>query len=145
MQSFVRRVDPESGVLDLRDVPAKKEIAELCEVVKVDVVEAEILTGTKNLEKAAEIMEEWGTREAILTGSEGVFARYRGKTFFREFTNRNSQGRTGRGDTTMGAYLAWRIDHDVPESLRFAAAMASIKMESQGPFRGSLEDVFARM
>jgi hypothetical protein len=33
----------------------------------------------------------------------------------------------------------------VHESLRFAATLASIKMETPGPFRGSLEDVLSRM
>jgi hypothetical protein len=33
----------------------------------------------------------------------------------------------------------------VHESLRFAVALASIKMESPGPFRGTLSDVLAVM
>jgi sugar/nucleoside kinase (ribokinase family) len=45
----------------------------------------------------------------------------------------------------MGAYLARRMDHGVQESLAFAVALASIKMETPGPFRGSLEEVLARM
>jgi len=51
----------------------------------------------------------------------------------------------GRGDTCMGAYLARRLDHSVEDSLRFAAALTSIKLESSGPFRGSLDDVIQRM
>jgi sugar/nucleoside kinase (ribokinase family) len=145
MQSFVRQVDPEAGVIHFRDVPGKREIVGLADIVKLDVIEAEILTGTHNLEEAARLVEEWGALETILTCSEGVFARYKGDTFFERFSNRNAQGRTGRGDTTMGAYLTRRMDHDVRASLGFAAALASIKMETPGPFRGSLEDVIARM
>jgi sugar/nucleoside kinase (ribokinase family) len=145
MQSFVRQVDPESGVIHFRDVPGKREIVGLAEIVKLDIIEAEILTGTRNLEEAGMLVEEWGAIETILTCSDGVFARYKGDTFFERFSNRNSQGRTGRGDTVMGAYLVRRIDHDVQVSLSFAAALASIKMETPGPFRGSLEDVLARM
>jgi len=33
----------------------------------------------------------------------------------------------------------------VEDSLKFAAALASIKMETPGPFRGTLEDVLGRM
>jgi sugar/nucleoside kinase (ribokinase family) len=51
----------------------------------------------------------------------------------------------GRGDTFAGAYLARRLDHPVEDSLRFAAALTSIKMESAGPFRGSLDDIVERM
>jgi sugar/nucleoside kinase (ribokinase family) len=145
MQSFVRQVDPKSGIIHFNDVPAKREIVGLADIVKLDIIEAEIMTGTRNMEKAAALVEEWGAIETILTFSDGVFARYKGDTFFEKFSNRNSQGRTGRGDTVMGAYLVRRIDHDVQMSLGFAAALASIKMETPGPFRGSLEDVLARM
>jgi hypothetical protein len=33
----------------------------------------------------------------------------------------------------------------VPEALKFAAALVSIKMETYGPFKGTLEDVFTRI
>ena len=74
-----------------------------------------------------------------------MLARSKGKTTFAKFTNRSTRSRMGRGDTVMGSYLARRLDHSVEDSLRFAAAMASIKMESAGPFRGSLDDVIERM
>lgn len=114
-------------------------------MVKLDVVEAEILTGTTDLEQAAVIVEDWGCPEIIITRSDGVFARYKGKTYYERFSHRNSQGRTGRGDTTTGSYLVRRLDHGVEDSLKFAAALASIKMETSGPFRGTLEDVLERM
>lgn len=145
MQNFVRQVDHNTGVIQFKDAPAKKEIVGLADIVKLDVVEAEVLTGTRHLEEAARLVEEWGAIETLLTCSDGAFARHRGKTYFERFTNRSAQGRTGRGDTTLGAYLARRIDHTVQESLAFAVALASIKMETPGPFRGTLEDVLARM
>jgi sugar/nucleoside kinase (ribokinase family) len=43
------------------------------------------------------------------------------------------------------AYLARRMDRDAPEALKFAAALVSIKMETPGPFVGTLDDVLARM
>ena len=145
MQNFVRQVDTQTGVIQFRDVQDKREIVGLADTVKLDVIEAEVLTGTRNMEEAATLVEEWGALETILTCSDGAFARCKGKTYFERFSNRNSQGRTGRGDTTTGAYLARRMDHTVQESLRFAVALASIKMETPGPFRGSLEEVLARM
>jgi sugar/nucleoside kinase (ribokinase family) len=117
----------------------------LSDVVKLDIVEAEVLTGTRNMEEAARQVEDWGALETILTCSNGALARCRGKTYFGKFSNRSSQGRTGRGDTTMGAYLARGIDHTVQESLAFAVALASIKMETPGPFRGLLEDLIKGM
>ena len=143
MQSFVRQVDTATGAIHFADVPAKKEIINLVDKVKLDIVEAEILTGTDDMNKAAAIVEEWGSVETLITSSDGALVRHKGRTFFEKYVNRSSHGRTGRGDTTMGAYLAWRIDHDVQESLKFAVALASIKMETPGPFKGTLEDVLA--
>jgi sugar/nucleoside kinase (ribokinase family) len=145
MQSFVRQVD--SGTRDIRfkDVPAKREIAALMSKIKLDVVEAKVLTGTDDLEEAAKQFESWGCPETVITRADGVLARAGGKTYFERFSNRSAAGRTGRGDTAFAAYLARRNDHDVPESLKFAAALVSIKMETPGPFQGSLDDVLARM
>lgn len=145
MQSFVRQVDAGTGVIRFRDVPRKKEIISMVKAAKLDVVEAELLTGTADLSQAARIVSGWGCPEVMVTRADGVLIRADGKECFEPFTNRSVQGRTGRGDTTFGAYLARRIDHSVEESLRFAAALVSIKMESPGPFRGSMEEVLSRM
>ena len=145
MQSFVRQVDPVSRDIHFKDVPQKREIAALMSKIKLDVVEAKVLTGTDDLEEAAKQFESWGCPETVITRADGVLARFRGKTYFEKFTNRSTVGRTGRGDTTFAAYLARRNDHDVPESLKFAAALVSIKMETPGPFQGTLNDVLARM
>jgi len=145
MQSFVRQVDPATRDILFRDVPRKKDIAALMAKVKLDAVEAKVLTGTDDLEDAAKQFESWGCPETVITRADGVIARFRGKTYFEGFSNRSTAGRTGRGDTTFAAYLARRKDHDVPESLKFAAALVSIKMETPGPFQGTLDDVLARM
>lgn len=145
MQSFVRQVDPATRDIHFKDVPHKRDIAALMSKVKLDVVEAKVLTGTDDLEEAAKQFESWGCPETVITRADGVLARVRGKTYFEKFTNRSTVGRTGRGDTTFAAYLARRNDHGVAESLRFAAALVSIKMETPGPFRGSLTDVLVRM
>ena len=145
MQSFVRQVDPETGETELADVAEKLEIIRLVEKIKLDVVEAEVLTGTADLEQAAIRFEEWGAPETMVTRADGVLVRHQGRTHFERFSNRNVQGRTGRGDTTFGSYLARRLDHGVAESLKFAATLASIKMESPGPFSGTLEQVLERM
>ena len=144
MQSFVRHVTP-SRVIEYSDVANKKEIAAVMDKLKLDVVEARILTGTDDLEKAAIIVESWGCPEILITQSEGVLARVNGKTYYEKFSNSNVTGRTGRGDTTFSAYLSQRLENEVAKSLKFAAALVSIKMESPGPFSGTLEDVYQRI
>ena len=145
MQGFVRQVDESTRIIRLGDVPDKQKIMGLVDFVKLDVVEAKILTGTDNISKAAAKCEDWGSRETLITRSDGVLVRSDGKDYFEHFTNRGSSGRTGRGDTTFGAYLSRRLDYSIEESIKFAASLASIKMELSGPFSGSLEDVIKKM
>lgn len=145
MQGFVRQVDESSRIIRFGDVPEKRDIMGIIDFAKLDVVEAKILTGTDNISEAAAICEGWGSRETLITRSDGVLVRSMGKDYFEDFSNRSSAGRTGRGDTTFGAYIARRLDHSIEESIKFAASLASIKMELPGPFSGTLEDVTKRM
>jgi len=145
MQSFVRHVTPVTHEIQFSDVANKKDIAGMMDKLKLDVVEARILTGTEDLEKAAIIVESWGCPETMITHSQGVLARVKGVTYYEKFSNNSIVGRTGRGDTTFAAYLSWRLNHDPRESMKFAAALVSIKMETPGPFKGTLEDVAKRL
>ncbi|MCX6996664.1 MAG: PfkB family carbohydrate kinase [Kiritimatiellaeota bacterium] len=145
MQSFVRQVDPVTRAVVFKDVPDKRELVRQLAKIKLDAVEAEVLTGTADIEEAARLFEMWGCPETIITRADGVLARVAGKTYFEKFSNRNLTGRTGRGDTTFAAYLARRLDHGAADALKFAAALVSIKMETPGPFSGTLEDVLVRM
>ncbi|MGD0248062.1 MAG: PfkB family carbohydrate kinase [Candidatus Limnocylindrales bacterium] len=144
LQSFVRHVTP-SREIEFSDVANKRDIVSMMDKVKLDVVEARILTGTDDLEKASVIIEGWGCPEIVITHSPGVLARVNGKTLYEKFSNKSTVGRTGRGDTTFAAYLSYRLEHGPAESLRFAAALVSIKMETPGPFKGTLEDVTRRL
>ena len=145
MQSFVRQITPVTHEINFGDVSNKKEIISKMDVVKLDIIEAKVLTGTDDLEAAALIVESWGCPEIVITHSQGVLARAGGKNYYEKFSNNSVVGRTGRGDTTFAAYLSWRLEHDVAESLKFAAALVSIKMETYGPFQGTLEDVLTRI
>jgi len=145
MQSYVRQITPVTLAVNFGDVRDKEEIISKMDMVKLDVVEARVLTGTGDLEKAALIVESWGCPEVVITKSTGVIARVNGVTYSEGFSNNSTVGRTGRGDTTFSAYQAWRLEHDPAESLKFAAALVSIKMEKYGPFQGTLEEVFTRI
>lgn len=144
MQSFVRAIAPNREIV-FSDFPAKREVVPLLDVVKLDVVEAEILTGTRDLAEAARIFAEWGGKEVLITEKAGATLAVDGQILREPFSNRSQVGRTGRGDTTISAYLSRRRTHGPAEALRFAAALVSIKMEAPGPFSGTLADVEARM
>ena len=54
------------------------------------------------------------------------------------------RGRSGRGDTCIGSYLARRLDHSAREATLWAAAVTSLKLEAEGPVRRSIEDAEER-
>ena len=95
--------------------------------MKLDNVEALILTGEQDLEKAARKVAEWGCREIIITSAERAVCLVDGQLYSGGYCNRNSCGRTGRGDILV------------------ALTLVSIIMETPGPFRGTIEQVMARM
>ena len=145
MQSFVRQVDEVTRKIAFSDVENKEELVSYFDKVKLDIVEARILTGEDDIEKAARIIASWGTREVIITQSDGILAYAEGAVYYEKFSHISSIGRTGRGDTAFAAYLCRRIDYSVRDSLKFAAALVSVKMENHGPFNGSIDEVIKRM
>ena len=88
MQNFVRQVDTVTGAVRFRDVPAKREIISLVDAVKLDVVEAEILTGSRDLEEAAAIVEDWGSSETLVTRSDGLLPGIEGKPILKDMLTR---------------------------------------------------------
>jgi hypothetical protein len=52
-------------------------------------------------------------------------------------------GRSGRGDTCIRSYIAMRNSLNPYEAGIWAAAVTSLKMEKQGSFDQSTEDVIA--
>lgn len=145
MQSFVRYNDPQKREIVFKDDPNKQVVIALMDKVKLDILEAKVLTGTHDLEAAAVVIQGWGCPEVMITSAGGVLASRSGRSHFARFSNRSNAGRTGRGDTTFGAYLAARVEHDLPEALEIAAAVVSIKRETAGPFQGTLAQVRQRM
>jgi sugar/nucleoside kinase (ribokinase family) len=141
----VRQVDPETREVRFRDPADKETLVGLLDRVKLDIVEAKIMTGSDDIGEAAAIVQSWGSPEVMITQSAGVLLRIGDATHYEPFSNRSIVGRTGRGDTTFAAYLSRRREYGPAESLKFAAALVSIKMETPGPFRGTLSQVLTRM
>jgi sugar/nucleoside kinase (ribokinase family) len=145
LQGQVRQADLGTGEVTYADVADKVEIAQSADKLKLDALEATYLTGTAEPEIAAARIEGWGASEIMVTRADGAVVRHRGETFFERFSTSSVEGRTGRGDTTFGSYLASRLDRSVPDSLKLAATVASMKMERPGPFTGTFEQIVERM
>ena len=142
-QGLLRRV--ENGAMIFRDLEDKESLLPLVQFLKADAAEAEVLTGESEPLRAAHALHAMGPREVMVTHNAGVAVFEGGTVHQAPFTSKNLSGRTGRGDTCFASYLAWRFAHDAEESSRYAAALTSIKMENPGVFRGTVEDVLARM
>lgn len=140
VQGFLRTV-AENKEMVFIDWEKKKEYLPYIDYLKTDAAEAEIMTGTKDRKKAAEILFGWGTKEIMITHNKEVLI-YNGKKHYTcPLKPRNLSGRTGRGDTCFSAYITERLDRRIEEALLFAAALVSLKMEKPGPFKGTRDDV----
>ena len=116
----------------------------MLDFLKTDAAEAEILTGTTDRVAAARQLHDWGAKEILISHNTEMLAFDGEKIYTCPVKARNLSGRTGRGDTTTGSYLAMRLTGaSVPEALRYATACVSLKMETPGVFRGTKADVLA--
>lgn len=141
-QGFLRHND--GGKLVFHDWADKRKYLPYLDFIKTDAAEAEILTGLKDREAAAKQLFAWGSREVMVSHNTEMLVYDGKKTYTCPVKARNLSGRTGRGDTTFGSYLAMRMaGADVADALLYATACVSLKMETPGPFSGTKEDVRA--
>ena len=104
-----------------------------------------VLTGQSDIRKGAKTLAGWGVGEVIVTlGSMGsvIYSDDRFQEIPAYLPTTSVVDATGCGDTYMAGYLYRRIKGaSVRESGEFAAAMATLKIETSGPFTGTKEDV----
>ncbi|RPJ24392.1 MAG: hypothetical protein EHM33_17990 [Chloroflexi bacterium] len=141
MQGFVRVL---RGV-ELKYEPWDEMQSTLAQVdvVKSDAVEAEFLTGETDIYKAAKFYADMGPREIVLTHKDGLLIYADGKFHEMNFYPARLDGRSGRGDTCVGTYVAKRLSMAPREAGIWAAAVTSLKMENLGPFNRTLGEVEA--
>ena len=122
----------------------KMEALPYIEILKVNEMEMEVLTGSTDIKVAARLLNQWGAEEVVITlGSKGSVV-FTNDTFYAIPAYRPDRlvDATGCGDTYMAGYLYKRIKGCNPQQAgEFAAAMASIKISAPGPFVGKEEDV----
>jgi sugar/nucleoside kinase (ribokinase family) len=143
VQGYLRRVANKK--VFLVDWQQKREALPHVHILKANEPEMQALTGSTDVGEAAMILFDWGVKEIIITlGSKGSVI-YNGVEFYkipayRPFTS--VVDATGCGDTYMAGYLFQRIKGtSYRPAGEFAAAMATLKIESSGPFTGTEKNV----
>jgi sugar/nucleoside kinase (ribokinase family) len=129
------------GVLTYDTWPGKEEILPFVDILKADSIEAGRLTGEKDLRRAASILASWGPREVLITHGGGIVLMAHGRLHEAHFVTKVVRGRSGRGDTCTAAYLSRRLSAPPEEAIVWAAATTSMKLEKEGPFDRTREDV----
>ncbi|MBM4429073.1 MAG: hypothetical protein FJ026_01825 [Chloroflexi bacterium] len=139
IQSFLRV--NRDGLLVPEPWPEKQEILAHLDVLKTDAVEAELLTGHSDIGIAAKQAAAFGPREIVLTHRDGLLVYAEGQFHRAGFFPHKLVGRSGRGDTCIASYLAKRLSASPAEATIWAAAVTSLKMEAEGPFRRTIHEV----
>lgn len=142
VQGYLREVrDEKVYPIDWKD---KLKVLKNIYYLKVNEIEMETITGLKDAHEAAKLLHSWGVTEVIITlGSEGSLI-YVDDTFYEipAYAPHEVVDATGCGDTYSAGYLYQRTLGATPtEAGKFAAAMCTIKLEHNGPFNRSIDDI----
>lgn len=141
VQGFLRVV--QDGLLIADAWPGKEEILRHVTVLKTDAVEAGMITGESDRYEAAKRLAASGPREVLLTHAGGVLVCCGKECAEAPFAPQAIRGRSGRGDTCTAAYLSRRLSAPPADAVVWAAAVTSLKLEAEGPFRRDLGEVQA--
>jgi sugar/nucleoside kinase (ribokinase family) len=141
VQGFIRVV--KDGRLSFDDWPGKESVLRHVTVLKTDAVEAGLITGESDRYVAARRLAALGPREILLTHGGGVLVLHAGTIHEAPFMPDEIRGRSGRGDTCTSAYLSRRLTAPPADAVVWAAAVTSLKLEAEGPFRREISQVEA--
>ena len=142
VQGYLREVrDEKVYPIDWKD---KLKVLKNTYYLKGNEIEMETITSLKDAHEAAKLLHSWGVTEVIITlGSEGSLI-YVDDTFYEipAYAPHEVVDATGCGDTYSAGYLYQRTLGATPtEAGKFAAAMCTIKLEHNGPFNRSIDDI----
>jgi sugar/nucleoside kinase (ribokinase family) len=139
VQGWVRVI--RDGKLAYEAWPQARQFLAQVSILKTDAVEAERLTGEADIHRAARLLADLGPREIVLTHRDGLLVLADGQFHEVGFHPAALVGRSGRGDTCLAAYVAKRLTAPSDQATIWAAALASLKMEAEGPFRRDIGEV----
>jgi fructokinase len=141
--------DADAGYIIQRVLP-------MCDIIRLNTREFELLTGTTDLDKGTEIISSsYGILLVLVTlGQQGSYYRYRGKTGMVPAFPCNCIDGNGAGESYMGAFLSRLVKEDregsipietLEDMMRFAGKAAAITCSRRGamPAMPTLEEVEA--
>jgi sugar/nucleoside kinase (ribokinase family) len=139
-QGFIR-VRRSDGRLEHAAWPEQEKVLALIDILKADVVEAQALTGISDIKDAARALAAQGPREIVITHRDGIVVLADGTLSEAVFHASSMAGRSGRGDTCIGSYVAARLEYPPEEAILWSAATTSLKIEIPGPIHRPYEEV----
>ena len=142
VQGYLREVRGEKVyAVDWKDMDA---VLPYVDMMKLNEHEMRAIMQLNNPKTVAEKLASYGIREVIITlGSYGSLI-YADKTYYEipAYPPQKIVDATGCGDTYSTGYLYMRSQGaSFQEAGRFASAMCALKLEHNGPFEGSLNDI----
>ncbi len=144
VQGFLRIA--QDGTLTSDGWQDRASVLKHATILKTDAVEAKLLTGEDDRRLAAHKLATYGPREVLLTHSGGVMVYHQGDLghdgVFDEapFVSKEIRGRSGRGDTCTASYVSRRLTDPPSDAVIWAAAVTSLKLEAEGPFRRDMSE-----
>ncbi|MFI5163197.1 MAG: PfkB family carbohydrate kinase [Sphingobacteriales bacterium] len=145
-QGYLRKV--ENHKVYPVDWPDKQKTLQYVHILKADEAEMTVLTCCKDVPTGAKMLADWGVKEVVITNGSMGSTIYSDGIFYDipAYLPETIIDATGCGDTYMAGYLFKRSKGaDIQHAGQFAAAMASLKMESPGPFTGTEQQIIERM
>lgn len=135
VQGYLRSVHNKK--VQYHDWKDKTDILPFISILKANEFEMKIIAGTADPYEGAKIIAALGVKEVIITlGSKGSIV-YHKKQFTEipAFPAKVVRDATGCGDTYMAGYLYKKMKGaTIAGSGAFGAAMATLKIQSSGPF-----------
>lgn len=142
VQGYMREVvGEEVRATDWKD---KERILAVTGILKLNESEMEVITGSKDPKTAAKKLAAYGVKEVIITlGSYGSIIYADGKYYeIPAYKPHSVVDATGCGDTFSTGYLYCRaLGAGYEEAGKFASAMCTLKLEHNGPFDKTIEDI----
>jgi sugar/nucleoside kinase (ribokinase family) len=140
VQGLLRRI--ENARVKEGDWPDKEKGLAYVDILKADGREAAILSGESEPQKAACMLSRFGPQEVIITdGGRGSLIFADGESHrIPAFHPRRIVDPTGCGDTFMAGYIYKRLKtRDFSQAGRFAASIASLKLEKFGALKDVMQ------